>query len=153
MAVYKSESHYRSLLKGISWRIVATMDTIVIVLFLTCLKGACSIDDALKIGFYEFFIKLAVYYVHERIWQKILHGREVSPKTTLYKSIVWRIIASSLTFVISGTILNAFGGTALYIACIEFFSKFVLYYLHERLWLRIPVGKIRNYFYGNKEDL
>ena len=54
-------------------------------------------------------------------------------------------------FIISGTILNAFDEIALYIALTELFSKFVLYYFHERLWLKIPLGKIRNIFYNNKE--
>ena len=68
MTTYKKESHLRSLIKGISWRIVATCDTILIVLLITCLTGNCSIDQAIKIGAAEFLIKLLVYYVHERIW-------------------------------------------------------------------------------------
>ncbi|UAB80413.1 DUF2061 domain-containing protein [Marixanthomonas sp. SCSIO 43207] len=146
MAQYKRESHYRSILKGISWRCIATADTILVVLLITCLNGNCSIDSALKIGFFEFFIKLAVYYVHERIWQKILYGKEVNPRQTLYKTISWRIIATTGTFIISGVILNSFDEIALFVAITELVSKFILYYIHERLWLRLPLGKIRNFF-------
>lgn len=146
MAQYKRESHYRSILKGISWRCIATADTILVVLLITCLNGNCSIDNALKIGFFEFFIKLAVYYVHERIWQKILYGKEVNPRQTLYKTISWRIIATTGTFIISGVILNSFDEIALFVAITELVSKFILYYIHERLWLRLPLGRIRNFF-------
>lgn len=146
MAKYKQESRYRSLLKGISWRIIATVDTILVVLLVTCLTGNCSLESAIKIGFVEFFIKFAVYYIHERIWQKILYDKEVSQRQTLYKTISWRIVATTMTFIISGAILNAFDEVALYVALTELFTKFILYYFHERLWLKLPLGRIRKYF-------
>ncbi len=147
MGKYKRESHYRSLLKGISWRIVATADTILVVLFITCLFDKCSIEDAIKIGFAEFFIKLGIYYVHERIWQNKMVGREVTKKLTLYKTLTWRAVATTATFIISGAILNSFNEIALFVALTELITKFVLYYLHERLWLKLPLGKIRNSIY------
>lgn len=59
------ESHRRSVIKGISWRIVGTLDTIIIATFWT---GDYS--KALKIGFTEVITKVFLYYVHERIWMK-----------------------------------------------------------------------------------
>ena len=146
MGKYKKESHLRSIIKGISWRIVATSDTILIVLAITCLSGNCSIHDAVKIGVAEFLIKLIVYYVHERAWQRALKDGKLSARKTLFKTISWRVIATTMTFVISGTVLKSFNEIALYIALIELFTKFVLYYFHERLWLKIPLGKIRSFF-------
>ena len=151
MAAYNKESHIRSFIKGISWRVVATTDTILIVLLITCLTGNCSIDDAIKIGIAEFLIKFIVYYIHERIWQNLLKNAEVTSRKTLYKTISWRVIATTMTFIISGTILNAFDEIALYIALIELFTKFALYYFHEKLWLKVPLGRIRNYFFSRKE--
>lgn len=147
MGKYKSESHLRSLIKGISWRIVATSDTIVVVLAVTCILGNCSIDNAIKIGASEFLIKYITYYIHERLWQPAFDNGFLSPRKTLYKSISWRLIATTMTFIISGTILNAFDEVALYIAITELFTKFALYYFHERLWLKLPLGKIRNFFF------
>ena len=147
MSTYKKESHLRSIIKGISWRIIAITDTILIVLLITCLSGICSIEDAIKIGVAEFLIKLLVYYFHERIWQSALREGKLSSIKTLYKTISWRIIATTMTFVISGTILNAFDEIALFIALSELFTKFVLYYVHEKLWLKIPLGKIRGFFF------
>lgn len=61
-----NESHTRSLIKGLTWRFVATATTIVISLVVTG-----EIGTAIKIGFVEFFAKIMIYYVHERIWTKI----------------------------------------------------------------------------------
>ena len=151
MKTYKKESHLRSLIKGISWRVIATTDTFIVVLLITCLYGNCSVDDAIKIGALEFLLKLVVYYMHERVWQISLKDGIVSPKETLYKSISWRLLATTMTFIISGAVFNAFNEIALYIALTELFTKFVLYYLHERLWLKLPLGKIRNFFFKTKK--
>lgn len=151
MTAYKRESHIRSLLKGISWRVIATSDTILVVLLITCLTENCSIENAIKIGFIEFVIKFLAYYLHERIWQKILIDKKVTKKVTLQKSISWRIIATVMTFLISGSVLNAYDEMALYIALTELFTKLALYYLHERLWLKLPLGRIRHYVFGKKQ--
>jgi uncharacterized membrane protein len=60
------ESHTRSILKGITWRFVATMTTVVIAWLVI---GEASI--AFEIGFFEVFAKIAIYYLHERLWSKI----------------------------------------------------------------------------------
>ena len=60
------ESHTRSILKGITWRLVATLTTIVIAWFITG-----EIAAALQIGFIEVFAKVAIYYAHERAWARI----------------------------------------------------------------------------------
>lgn len=148
----KKSSHIRSILKGVSWRFVATTDTILVVLFITCLMGECSIENALKIGASEFLIKLAIFYIHERLWLKYLGKQAKSSKELLYKTISWRIIATTATFVISGIILKGFDEVAIYIAFSELFTKFILYYFHEKLWLKLPLGRIRNFFFKRKQN-
>ncbi len=64
------ESRLRSLLKAISWRIVATTTIMAIAYFTT---GDLKI--AVTIGALEFFIKLALYYLHERAWQSVPRGK------------------------------------------------------------------------------
>jgi len=145
MSKINKSSHARSILKGISWRIIATLDTILVVLLITCLLGECSIENAIKIGASEFFIKLFIYYLHERVWLQVLEGRAIRTKQILYKSISWRIVATTTTFIISGIVLEAFDEVALYIALTELFTKFALYYFHEKLWLKLPLGRIRNF--------
>ena len=64
MSSNPKESHIRSIFKTISWRIIATSTTIIIAYFIFG-----DISDALKVGGIEFFAKMIIYYVHERIWQ------------------------------------------------------------------------------------
>lgn len=151
MPKLKKSSHLRSLLKGFSWRLIALIDTILVVLFITCLFDDCSLESALKIGASEFLLKLAIYYFHERIWLRLLDKQATTNKEILYKSISWRIVATTTTFIISGFILNAFNEIALYIALTELFTKFVLYYLHEKIWLKLPLGRIRNFVFGKRK--
>lgn len=66
MMAPREDSHLRSLAKGLTWRFVASGTTIVIAKVVT---GETAI--AFQIGFFEFFAKIGIYYVHERIWAKI----------------------------------------------------------------------------------
>jgi uncharacterized membrane protein len=36
--------------------------------------------------------------------------------------------------------------TGLKIGVVEVFTKIILYYLHERLWHRVPIGTVRAWF-------
>ena len=57
-----------------------------------------------------------------------------------------------MTFLIAGVILESFDQVALTIAVIEFFSKFILYYVHERVWLKLPLGRVRKWFSRGKDQ-
>ena len=63
------DKHWRSLVKGISWRFFGTLDTIIISFFVTH-----QISKAFAIGFTEVFTKVGLYYLHERAWLKIKWG-------------------------------------------------------------------------------
>ena len=63
------ESHIRSIIKGLTWRIFATGTTILVAYVVLG-----DTDLAFKIGAFEFFAKLFVYYFHERIWQSVPRG-------------------------------------------------------------------------------
>ena len=144
MKKYTNESVLRSLLKSFSWRIIAISDTILTVLLITCVFGDCSLKNALTIGFLEFLIKLVTYFVQERIWLSIQFEKRFGVTRTLYKTLSWRAIATVITFIVAGEILNTQDNAALYIAGIEVFTKSLLYYMHERLWLTLPLGKLRS---------
>jgi len=135
-----NESHERSLVKGISWRMIATSDTFLVVFIITCLLDQCSVENAIKIGVIEFFLKLLIYYAHERVWLKVIKSFTFSKQQSLLKTISWRFIATTTTFLISGAVLNDFNEIALFIALLELISKFILYYVHERIWIKIPLG-------------
>jgi len=66
MVAQVEESHIRSLAKGLTWRFVASGTTIIIAKIVT---GETTV--AFQIGFFEFFAKIGIYYLHERIWAKV----------------------------------------------------------------------------------
>ncbi|MGB0423928.1 MAG: DUF2061 domain-containing protein [Flavobacteriales bacterium] len=59
-----------SLLKTISWRIIGTIDTVVISYLLT---GTLSV--ALSIGAVEVVSKMLLYFIHERVWERLLSSQ------------------------------------------------------------------------------
>ena len=63
------EKHYRSILKAISWRVTGTLDTMVVSYIITG-----SFAMAAAIGFFEVFTKMALYYLHERVWSRLRIG-------------------------------------------------------------------------------
>jgi len=64
------ESHPRSLVKAVSWRIVGSIDTFVLSWIITGkLKFAVSIAGV------ETITKIAIYYFHERAWDLVPWGR------------------------------------------------------------------------------
>lgn len=65
-----ADKPYRSLVKAISWRVTGTVDTMIVSFLIT---GKLSL--AISIGCVELFTKLALYYVHERVWNNISFGR------------------------------------------------------------------------------
>jgi len=69
------ENGKRSLIKAISWRFIATLTTFLLVFIFTG-----KINLAIEIGFLDFTIKLTVYYLHERFWNKINWQRQSSKK-------------------------------------------------------------------------
>ena len=74
----------------------------------------------------------------------------VTKKRSFIKALSWRVIGSVDTFILSLIVINFFVDNytydlAFYIATFEFITKTVIYYIHERLWLIIPLGKIKEF--------
>ncbi len=93
------ETKFRSVVKSITWRFLATMTTVLLVLIFT---GRAEI--AFSIGGIEIVIKMLIYFFHERGWDLIRWGkREIRPcvvwitglsgsgKTTLAKRVVEKL--------------------------------------------------------------
>ncbi len=72
------DSQRRSLMKAISWRIFGTIVTIIIAMAAT---GEMKL--AAGIGLADFFGKSAIYYLHERLWNRIRFGEEKPPDYTI----------------------------------------------------------------------
>ncbi|MGD9970277.1 MAG: DUF2061 domain-containing protein [Sulfuricurvum sp.] len=64
------EKHYRSIVKTISWRVLGTIDTMVISFVVTG-----NVLMAVSIGSIEVVTKMILYYLHERGWDRSNFGR------------------------------------------------------------------------------
>jgi uncharacterized membrane protein len=59
----------RSFAKSITWRLCATLTTVILVwIFFGDVKAALSV------GIVEVIVKMVVYYIHERTWNKVEWG-------------------------------------------------------------------------------
>jgi uncharacterized membrane protein len=68
--VKNSEKATRSIVKAISWRMVGTIDTVLISWLVT---GKIAL--ALSIGLIEVVTKMLLYFFHERAWNLIKWGK------------------------------------------------------------------------------
>ncbi len=66
----KSEKPIRSVAKAVSWRVIGTLDTLLISYLLT---GEVAI--AASIASIDFVTKMFLYFFHERLWNKINWGK------------------------------------------------------------------------------
>lgn len=144
-----AESKKRSLVKGLSWRLIGTADTIMLAYLITG-----NIENALKIGWLELFTKTILFFIHERIWLKINTDRmQDSHARSITKALSWRITGTIDTIILSFLVITYAGHgdlkippiyTASAIGLAELFTKVILYYFHERAWLNVKWGKIQH---------
>jgi uncharacterized membrane protein len=69
------ESNTRSLAKAVSYRLLGSATTAVIV-FLWTGQGAVSVGA----GLLDMFAKIGLYFLHERLWNHISFGRPKPPE-------------------------------------------------------------------------
>jgi uncharacterized membrane protein len=64
------ELHRRSIVKAITWRMLATATTMTLIYLFTG-----DVLLTLGIGSVEIVAKIIIYYIHERAWGRIKWGR------------------------------------------------------------------------------
>lgn len=69
------ESHFRSVIKAVTWRTGGTVVTFAVAWVMTR-----RFDLAAQIGLLDTAVKLAAFYIHERMWMKISFGRLKPPE-------------------------------------------------------------------------
>ena len=135
----------RSFIKAISWRVIGSIDTFILsLIIINFFSNKYTYDLAFYIATLELITKTVIYYIHERLWNKIDIGRikqKVNRFRSIIKAITWRITASLDTFFISYIITGRFDW-ATSIAFFEIITKAILYYLHERGWNKIKWGRV-----------
>lgn len=126
---------------------IGTLDTIFLSWFFTG-----DISKALKIGGIELITKIFLYYLHERAWGAVKSGKkEISTNSgnkvsedrhsrSVMKGISWRIVGTLDTIIIAFFVTGNYS-RAFEIGFTEVFTKMILFYFHERLWLKITRAK------------
>jgi len=69
------ESNYRSLFKAVSYRTLGSAATALIVYLLSGRLGL-----SLGTGGLDMVTKIGLYYLHERVWERIPYGRSKPPE-------------------------------------------------------------------------
>lgn len=148
----KNKTYKRHLAKATTWRIIGTLDTM---LLAWLISGDPMIG--LQVGAAEVVTKMILYYLHERIWFSVKLGvkknGDDSKKRHLAKTFSWRAVGTLdtmlLAWIISGNPMTGFK-----IGMAEVVTKMLLYYLHERAWYRLDYGLPgrRNKKEGNEMD-
>ncbi|MFA6218555.1 MAG: DUF2061 domain-containing protein [Erythrobacter sp.] len=150
-------THGRHIAKAVSWRIVGSIDTLVLSFLLITFLGPLfglehdrgqAIKAAGTIAVTEVATKMLLYYLHEHGWEKLRWGLETrghrrieSYRRSSTKTATWRVLASldtmALAWLFTGNI-----ATAISIGGMEVMTKLALYFVHERAWAQIPFGII-----------
>lgn len=74
----EKEAHLRSILKAVSYRLLAAVATMTIVFFFTR-----RIVLSVGVGLVESVAKIICYYIHERVWSFIGFGKKKHPLSSL----------------------------------------------------------------------
>ncbi|MHC4570497.1 MAG: DUF2061 domain-containing protein [Planctomycetota bacterium] len=69
------ETHFRSIVKAVSWRAGGTVVTFIVAWILVG-----KLDLAAKIGVLDTAIKVGAFYIHERLWNRINFGKQKPPE-------------------------------------------------------------------------
>lgn len=145
----------RSVAKAISWRIVGTIDTLILSYLLITFLGPFfgmengdgeALQAATYIAITEVATKMVFYFLHERFWVWLSWGtsvvdgkRKETYKRTTTKTVTWRTIASLDTMVLAWFFTGNIA-TAVSIGGLEIITKLILYFFHERIWSKIGFG-------------
>jgi adenylylsulfate kinase len=65
------ETHARSVAKAVSWRVMGTVATSLLVFLFTR-----RLVLSLAVGAFEFVSKIGLFWLHERLWDRLRYGRE-----------------------------------------------------------------------------
>ncbi len=65
-----TDTHVRSIIKGVTWRIMASATTMTIVYLMTG-----NLELVATVGIADVTAKVFFYYIHERTWGRVRWGR------------------------------------------------------------------------------
>ena len=122
----------RHIVKTISWRLLGTIDTLLLSWLITG-----DFFTGFKISAIEVITKMVFYYMHERFWFN--SNVNDSSKRHIYKTFSWRFLGTTDTIAI-GWLISGDPFIGLQIGFAEVITKMILYFLHEKVWYMFNFG-------------
>lgn len=119
------------LAKTISWRVVASTITFVLVYIFS--DGQAVLSGTLVAV--EIITKMILYYLHDWSWFQ-LQGRWQNIKVSAIKTVTWRLIATATTTILSLVFIGEID-TSIKIGGGDLVVKMLFYFGHERIWVYI----------------
>ncbi len=134
--VVEDHTQLRTLVKTFSWRVFATLTTVLIAWAVT--EG--GILGALRIGALDFGVKFVAYFAHERLWLT-RHLQALQRRSSMYKLMSWKAVALSITLCV---VLLRTGRvrSALRVGPFDTGVKTLTHWLHESAWRRVEFGRV-----------
>jgi len=128
------ESKKRSLSKGIIWRLISLITLAIITYIFTG-----NLVEVTLITVISTIVFLFVYFIHERIWQKIKRpkgklARSIAKMFT-YITVTGVIIMSLITYLVTGNVQITTNVTFTYIVV-----KHIMYVINELIWNKVKWG-------------
>lgn len=134
-----NESHVRSFIKGIIYRVLA-----VVSMTLLSLYFGATMSQALSIGSIVVVLGIVMYYAHERVWLLSSWGRSGvgndSVARSVIKTITYRFLTMIVTVVMAKLIMTASNSTAVELAILQAVINTSLFFIIERISNKIKWG-------------
>jgi len=137
------ETHLRTIVKVISWRVLITVSHMVNAFIVTG-----SLLMGVKIAGLALVINSALFWIHERFWNIFGWNRREAEKLnfsegqprSISKVVSWRVLITVSNFIIPFIMTGSWGQAVLF-AGMATIVNMALYWGHERLWNIIRWGK------------
>jgi len=125
------ESYKRSMSKGIIWRVTSFITLAIISYIYTG-----DFVEVTLITVFATIVFLIVYFIHERIWQKIERPRNKFSRSVAkmftYITVTGVIIMSTITYLVTGNVQITTNITLTYVIL-----KHIMYVINELIWDKV----------------
>jgi len=119
----------RSLIKTVSFKLFSITTGWLIAYFLTKDKVLSTELVIITQG-----VAMCVYYIHERIWAK-----QAIDKKLVIKTVSWKFVIVPTSFITSWLVTGSLGTASLYVIIKQSITA-IIYFIHEKVWSKIPIG-------------
>jgi uncharacterized membrane protein len=136
-----NETHLRTTVKSVLYRFFS----VTLAISLTLAFGGTA-EQAFKFGIASLLSGIVIFYVYDRIWIKISWKRDSLGKDakwrTIIKSVLYRLIALSVSALFARAIWASTDLEAIIMATTQFSLNLAMYFITERIWNQISWGKV-----------